>query len=380
MKKVWLWIKAEPIKIALWASDLGSDLTLFFAGWIKYIFYHTVFTFRKVEVVKSNIAEKLYQGRGRMAKPFIHTGMGGLFLLGLLIAPIISKSFPSISNRSLAQMDNSPIVLSASIIDDSMDTTISEKPRSEVYEYTVAVGDTISGIAQKFQVSIDTIRWANSLDTISSIKPGQVLKIPPVTGIIHKVKKGETISSIAKYYQTESQGIVDYPFNSFVDDESFALAVGQTVVIPDGIMPKVQLWSPSSSIAKQTPNAGTVTALGQFIWPTSGRISQGFRWYHRAIDIANKTGTPILAADAGKVIVAGWPDNVGYGNRVVIDHNNGTMTLYGHLSKVAVSAGQTVNRGDVIGSMGSTGRSTGSHLHFEIRVGGKTTDPMGYLK
>ncbi len=133
-------------------------------------------------------------------------------------------------------------------------------------------------------------------------------------------------------------------------------------------------------IARQTPNAGTVVASGIFVWPTSGTISQRFSWYHPAIDIANKTGVPILAADAGRVIIAGWPDNIGYGNRVLIDHGNGYTTLYGHMSKVSVEVGQTVQRGAVIGLMGSTGRSTGPHCHFEIRSSGKAQDPLAYLK
>lgn len=382
MRKTWLWVKVLPARIVLQFSELGNDFWQFLFGWGKHLTYRIIFFFRRVEVGKSFAAEKLYQGRGRLAKPFVHTGMGGLLVLGLLIAPILTNTFPTIYQSSLASTaDSVPVVLSASIaVDESLTTSISEKPRAEIYEYKVAPGDTVSGIAQKFQVSIDTIRWANDLTSVTSIKPGQVLKIPPVTGIIHKVKRGDTVLSVAKYYETEAQGIVDYPFNSFVNDENFELAVGQSLVVPDGTMPKVNLWSPSSYIAKQTPDAGTVTARGIFIWPTSGRISQGFRWYHRAIDIANSAGTPILAADAGRVIVAGWPDNVGYGNRVIIDHGNGYVTLYGHLSKTSVSSGQSVNRGDIIGLMGSTGRSTGPHLHFEIRQGGVTVDPMGYLK
>jgi len=123
-----------------------------------------------------------------------------------------------------------------------------------------------------------------------------------------------------------------------------------------------------------------VVASGKFVWPASGVISQAYRWYHKAIDIANKLMPPVLAADSGKVVIAGWPDNVGYGNRVLIDHGNGFMTLYAHLAKIFVSAGQTVKRGDQIGQMGSSGRSTGIHLHFEIRRGGDLLNPQEFLK
>jgi murein DD-endopeptidase MepM/ murein hydrolase activator NlpD len=174
--------------------------------------------------------------------------------------------------------------------------------------------------------------------------------------------------------------VIDYPFNSFVDDENFTLAVGQDLVVPDGEMPKGGLL-PQSNIARiLTPNAGSVSAIGQFVWPTSGVITQGFKFFHQGMDIANRAGGNVLAADAGRVTVAGWTDNTGYGNRIMIDHGNGYITLYGHLSLIQVQVGQTVKRGDVIGQMGNTGRSTGTHLHFEIRHGGVHENPLGYLK
>lgn len=355
-------------------GDLLKDFKDFLKAWYHFLFLRFLLWFRHFEKGKSMVAGKLYEGRGKFARPFVHSGMGGLAVLGILLAPIIGNSF---SNRSFAQVPTPSAVLSsATEAEQETATFISDKPRAEIIEYKVASGDTISGISQKYGVSIDTILWANDMTSTSAIKPGQILKIPPVTGIIHKVKKGDTVYSIAKYYQTDAQGIVDYPFNTFTSDETFELAVGQVLIVPDGVMPKVE----KVYIAKQTPNAGTVVASGIFVWPTSGVISQGFKWYHRAIDIVNDAGTAILAADAGKVIVAGWPDNVGYGNRVMIDHGNGYMTLYGHMSKVSVTVGQAVNRGDMIGLIGSTGRSTGPHLHFEIRKGGGTIDPMTFLK
>lgn len=356
-----------------------SEFKDFLKGWYKFLFWRFYFSVRHLEKSKSLAAEKLYQGRGKFVQPFLHSGMGGLAVLGILLAPVIASSF---SGNSFAQTPAPSAVLSSAIeAEAEMSTSISDKNRADVYDYKVETGDTLSGLAQKFGVSIDSIRWINSLDTVAAIKPGQTLKIPPITGIVHKVKKGDTVYSVAKYYNTDAQGIVDYPFNTFTNDESFALAVGQTLYIPDGVMPKVDLWAPGDLyVAQKTPNAGTVVASGSFIWPTSGVISQGFKWYHRAIDIANGTGTPILAADSGKVILAGWPDNVGYGNRVLIDHGNGFITLYAHMSKVSVVAGQTVKRGEQIGQIGSTGRSTGPHCHFEIRASGKTQDPMAYLR
>ena len=355
-------------------KDLVGDFKEFLKAWYRFLFIRIFRWARHFERGKSAVAEKLYEGRGKFARPFVHSGMGGLVVLGILLAPIIGSS---LSNRSFAQVSAPSAVLSsATEAEQQTSTFISDKPQAEVRDYTVQKGDTISGLAQKFGLSVDTIKWANSLEDNLNIKPGQVIRIPPVTGVVHKVKKGDTVYSIAKYYQTNAQGIVDYPFNTFTSDETFELAVGQILIVPDGVMPKAE----KVYIAKQTPNAGTVVASGIFVWPTSGKISQRFTWYHRAIDIANSIGTPILAADAGKVIVAGWPDNVGYGNRVIIDHGNGFVTLYGHMSKVLVDVGQTVQRGGTIGLIGSTGRSTGPHCHFEIRVSGKTQDPLTYLK
>ena len=175
--------------------------------------------------------------------------------------------------------------------------------------------------------------------------------------------------------------IVDYPFNEFLNDETFELVAGQWLMIPEGVKPEAvaQVAQQRASLALLTPDAGSVVAHGTFVWPAAGRITQGYSFYHKAIDIANRPGGPILAADAGIVTSSGWPDGGGYGNRVVIDHGNGFVTLYAHLSVVQVQIGQRVNRGDVLGQMGSTGRSTGIHLHFEIRQGGALINPLSLL-
>lgn len=358
---------------------LFADFRQFFKLWFQYLSKRAYFTFFHFEKGKGIFVGRLTLGRGKLTKPFIHSGMAALVILGMALAPLIASSSPGFGKNSW-QETSAPTVLSLATAMEATSTIISEKPRSDIIGYTVLPGDTISGIAQKFGVSIDTIRWANDLQTISSIKPGQVLKILPITGIAHKVKKGETIYSIAKNYSSDAEAIVDFPFNTFANDETFALAVGQLLIVPDGIKPKETPWAAGAYIARKTPDAGVISATGIFAWPATGTISQGFRWYHQAIDIANRAGPPVLAADSGKVTVAGWPDGQGYGNRVIIDHGNGFVTLYAHLAKIYVAAGQTVKRGNQIGQMGSTGRSTGIHLDFRIFKNGVSVDPLKYLQ
>jgi len=286
--------------------------------------------------------------------------MMAIIFLGITLGPrFVQQSFAGESISSEAVSGNS--VLGVSLDSTGIATLESEKPWNQVSEYTVREGDTLSTIAEKFDVSIDSVKWAN----------------PNINW--QKVKPGDTVYSVAKKFQTDAQGIVDFPMNTFSDDETFTLVAGQTLVVPDGIMPNEPVTSAPSIARLLTPDAGSVSATGSFVWPAFGNISQPFRWYHKAIDIANRGGGAILAADSGTVVVSGW-SNAGYGNHVIIDHKNGYQTLYAHLSSISVLTGNSIGRGSVIGQMGSTGRSTGTHLHFEIRTGSGNVDPLGYLK
>lgn len=353
--------------------SFGKRLGLFFLAWFRYFKYRLFRIFAFFEEIKSWLAYYLYHQRGRWARPFIHLGMAFLVVSGITLGPsLVEETF---SYRE--EGTNSPSVLGVSAEDFQTATLVSLKPRSEIIEYQVQPGDTISTIAEKFGVSIDTIRWENDLKSIKDLKVGQVLRILPVSGVRYKVRPGDNIYTIAKKHQVDPQVIVDWPYNSFVNDETFALAVGQELIIPDGIKPKETPTAPRPIYAS-VPGAGVGT--GQFVWPTSGRISQGFSWYHKAIDIANKDAPEILAADGGVVRIAGWVAPTAYGNHIVIDHGNGLATLYAHLSQIYVSPGQKVVKGQSIGKMGSTGRSTGVHLHFEIRVNGVAQNPLSYLK
>lgn len=334
--------------------------------------------FGKVFIGKNVLVTSLYRQRGRYTRPLVHLGMSGLAGLSMVIAPIIAQEFPgrSIDPWNIPQ---SMSIVSASTQETRISTNFSEDVRGEIVEYQVQKGDTIAGISEKFGVSVETVKWQNNL-TKDTIKEGQTLEILPITGIAHKVNKGDTVYSIAKKYDVDPQAIVNYPFNSFSNDETFQLAIGQIVFVPDGVKPAEVLSSPVARIRQSTPDAGTVAGSGNFVWPSAGTITQRFVWYHKGLDIANRAAPDVLAADSGKVLLAGWPDSYGYGNRVIVDHGNGYKTLYAHLQKIYVLPGQGVNRGSAIGKMGSTGRSTGTHLHFEVILNGVHINPLGVLQ
>lgn len=369
-------------KLPTTIRDFGEFL-VFLRSYTRRRFYGW---FARFEVLKDIVVDLLYQKRGRYVRPFLHFGTIGLIFFVILVGPVI---FSGDKDEFSGQVSRG--VLSANAYSVGFTTQRAEEVRQfrggEIMIHTVQDGETLSEIAERYGLKVETILWENDLTATAAIKPGKELRILPVDGVRHKVAKGETIFTIAKRYgldNSQAQVIVDYPFNEFLDDETFALAVGQYIMVPNGVPPKkVQPISPGSgkTVAnlRNTPDAGTVSPFGNFIWPAQGIITQNYSFYHKAIDIANRAAGPILAADSGTVTVAGWPDSSGYGNRVMIDHGNGYVTLYAHMSVVQVVPGQRVNRGDVLGQMGSTGRSTGTHLHFEIRQGGAVYDPLGYL-
>lgn len=357
--------------------SFALDLKRFLIELSGYVITNLHLTFLRFEAGKGVFATALYRQRGKHVRRFIHSGMATLAALGVMIAPVIADEFPG-RNANPWEIPSPSSVLSASTQDPETTTLVSDKIRDKIIQYSVKQGDTVSSIAEKFGVSVDTIRWQNSLPSKNSIKVGQVLEILPVTGVSHKVQKGDTVYSLAKKYDSAPQAIVDFPYNTFVNDETFELAIGQAIIVPEGVKPAEVPTAPR--VRQLTPDAGTVVASGEFVWPVGGTISQNFAWYHKGIDIANKAAPDILAADSGTVLTAGWPDGYGYGNRVLIDHGNGYKTIYGHLSRVYVSVGQTVGRGSAIGKMGSTGRSTGVHLHFEVIRNGVYLNPLSVLR
>jgi murein DD-endopeptidase MepM/ murein hydrolase activator NlpD len=196
-----------------------------------------------------------------------------------------------------------------------------------------------------------------------------------VDGIYYSVKAGDTLDKLAKTYQTSVDRIVAFEPNAL--EEPYALTPGQMIMLVDGRKKVVPSnYYPMTRVGRAP--AGAPTGSGRFAWPTQGILSQRFWSGHLGIDIANRTGIPVRAADDGYVVMAGR-DTWGYGNQVVIDHGNGYWTRYAHLNKIGVKAGDVVKKQQQIGTMGSTGRSTGPHLHFEVIQGGVRRNPQGFL-
>lgn len=250
--------------------------------------------------------------------------------------------------------------------------------RSQIVEYTVQAGDRLSFIASDYDVSINSIIWANNLRDADSISPGQILKIPPVSGVIHKVKKSDTVASIAKKYGVETENIIE--FNALPQDGQ--LQVGDEIIVPDGQIKSSgfayssgKASSPSSSRFSKLPKFGD---FAQYSRPLK---EKGYNWkiFHgrNGIDVANSCGTPIYAAANGTVAISdsvGW--NGGFGKFIKIIHNGGIETVYAHNSKNEVKVGDFVEGGKtIIALMGSTGRSTGCHLHFEVHG---AQNPLAY--
>lgn len=254
-------------------------------------------------------------------------------------------------------------------------TIIPDRPRLEIITYTVQSGDTIFGMAETFGVSAETIMWANGdleyhPDDLSI---GQKLVILPDSGVYHRVISGDTIEKLAQTYEVAPEAIREYHLNSV--GPAGEVTIGQWLVIPGGEKPYVPRYV--SHYTGPIP-AGAAKGSGNFGWPATGYITQGYWHLHRAIDIGGSGGTPVYVSDSGYVVYAGWDDS-GYGNLIIVDHGNGYTTYYAHLKSFSVSMGDSVGKGQQIGTMGSTGRSTGSHLHFEIRQRDVQRNPLGFL-
>ena len=285
----------------------------------------------------------------------------------------------------------------------SLHTSIPSRPRLGTIKYIVQSGDSVFGIADNFGLNPSTILWGNYgvlKDSPHSLRPGQELIILPTDGTYHQWQAGEGLNSVAKYYGVDPETIINYPDNH-LDPETIGdyanpnIPVGTWLVIPGGKREFIS-WSVPVGLTRDNPAiaqilgvgscgvvSGGAVGYGSFIWPTDSHVLSGNDYSpetnHRGIDISGYSGSPIYATDAGVIVYAGWND-YGYGNMIIIDHGTGWQSLYAHLSSINVICSQSVGQGDIIGAMGSTGNSTGPHLHFELMntVYGKV-NPWNFL-
>jgi murein DD-endopeptidase MepM/ murein hydrolase activator NlpD len=281
-----------------------------------------------------------------------------------------------------------------------LDTEVPIRPRVDVITYTVELGDSIFSIADDFGLKAETVLWGNFElleDNPHLLKTGQVLNILPVNGTYYQWHESDSLDQIAGFFKVEPEAIIEYPGNRFdlteTTVEDPGIETGTWLIVPDGWRP-IKDWGPPA-ITRSNPasaayyGAGHCGSIyegaignGTFVWPTTSRQISGYNYdpvIHPAIDIGGQTGNAIYATDNGVVVYAGWSD-YGYGYLIVIDHGTGWQSAYAHLSAVGVSCGQSVFQGTMIGAMGSTGNSSGPHLHFELIYNGVKVNPLNFLQ
>jgi len=339
-----------------------------------------------LSLLKFKFTAKLIWGRGKLFRPLTHLGIISLALVTIITGGILSGT-PLV--RSAQGFDQTDYLSLSDVLENyvSPETEIPEgRARGETIDYEVVAGDTLSSIGMRFRISVDAIRYANNLSDEDSLRLGQKLTIPPIEGAVYTIRKGDTVSKIAARFKVPPQAIIE--FNYIADDNQ--LVAGQKIIVPEAEIPAIPpkfLPPPLASKGPVSPvpltaykepgtSGGIEGATGAFGWPLNTRvITQYFKNYHLGIDIDGNTGDPIFVADGGVVLRAGWWLG-GFGNAVKIDHGNGFTSTYAHMSQINVSVGQKVNKGQVIGRVGNTGRSFGSHLHFTIQNGGKYLNPL----
>ncbi len=317
----------------------------------------------------------------------------------------VDKTLPTGPTASVAQLEEasqSEVVFSGIPRLAQVHTNIPSRPRQDVIKYTVVAGDTVFGIAEKFGLKPETVLWANYyvlLDDPHALKEGQELNILPVDGTYHQWEQGEGLNGVAKYYGVAPEDIINYPANNLdmaaIGDLTHPnIKPGTWLVVPHGRREFIS-WSAPLGVTRENPASarvlgpgacgpisGGAVGYGTFIWPSNKHYLSGFDYTpsanHWGIDIAGNLGEAVYATDAGVVVYAGW-NNYGYGNMIMIDHGNNFQSLYGHMSAFNVQCGQSVGQGDVIGAIGSTGHSSGPHLHFEIRSLSSFVNPWDVL-
>lgn len=320
-----------------------------------------------------------------------------IFVAVQFFKPNQSTWSPDLDNSTVSAMESAPASLpNYQSIDNDFAliryanpiTIIPTRARTEATTYTIQTGDSVFGIAQYFDLSPETILWANK-DTMNDdphmISVGNELRIPPTNGVYYEWQEGDTLESVAGKFKVDVDAILDWTPNKIdrtdpvIEPETFVMVPGgqrefQQWVVPT--IPRGPAGVNSTIPGACDTSAGGAYGTGTFIWPTNNRFISGNDYWsgHLAIDIGAMTGDSVFASDSGVVVYAGGISG-GYGNMVMIDHGNGYQTLYAHLSSIATRCGASVYQGNVIGYAGSTGNSTGPHLHFEVRYMGGFLNP-----
>ena len=282
----------------------------------------------------------------------------------------------------------------------NLTTNIPTRPRVEVITYTVETGDSLFSIADAFNLKPETLLWGNYIilkDDPHVLRPGQVLNVLPIDGTYYQWSDGDNLGSVADYFGVTPDNILEYPGNRFditVAAADLEINEGTWLIVPGG-QRETQDWGPPA-ISRDNPasaryygagHCGTVytgaVGTGTFVKPTpTGYVGAGGYTFnppvHNGLDYSGSAGDSIFAVDSGVVVYSGWSD-YGYGNLIVIDHGNGWVSAYAHLNDVYVYCGQSVFQGATIGPMGSTGNSTGPHLHFELSINGAKVNPQNYI-
>jgi murein DD-endopeptidase MepM/ murein hydrolase activator NlpD len=271
----------------------------------------------------------------------------------------------------------------------TLKTIIPARPRFDIIKHTVELGDSVFAISKSFSIKPDSLLWAN-YDLLNgspdSLRPGQELNVPPTDGILYQWKAGDTLDKVAMQYKAKADDILNWPGNN-IDLTNPIFKAGDLVMIPGGSREYVD-WLPAVPVRAKSGTAslggvacsGGAVGGGGFVWPADNHSLSGndYSDSHRGIDIAAGMGANVYAADSGVVVLAGGVTS-GYGNVIYIDHGDGYSTVYAHLSQINVKVCQSVSRGQLIGLAGSTGNSTGAHLHFEVRKGGVPINPWYVL-
>ncbi len=280
-----------------------------------------------------------------------------------------------------------------------LDTIIPTRPRTNVITYTVQTGDSLFSIADQYGLEPETILWGNFEileDNPHLLSTGQVLNILPTNGTYYQWHSGDNLASVASFFGVDVNEILNYPGNQLdltaTDPISPGITADSWLIIPGGKRalkdwgpPAISRSNPASARYYGDGYCGSIyegaVGTGTFIWPTTDRSISGYGYsgIHTAIDIAGATGNSVFAADSGVVVFSGW-SNYGYGYMVVIDHGNGWQTAYAHLSAISAGCGQSVFQAGYIGALGSTGNSTGPHLHFEMVYNGTKPNPLDYIQ